>query len=119
MNQPIIWVVFGLIIALAIALVYVTVKKKDIMEPDYRSFFWMGIAFVIFYLAGLIAGRGEGLAAFMVLGVIYAVMGLAHKSRWGQPRRRLTEAQRRRKIWGVSVLAGVLVLGVVVLFFSS
>jgi len=83
--------------------ILITVKsRKKKTEPDYRTFFIMGITWFII-------GIAADISVFFILGLVYMAMGLANKERWGKKPRKLTRKQKKSEETTMAIL-GFLVL---------
>jgi hypothetical protein len=76
------------IIAISILLILITTvivwkkqKEGDYEEPNYQTFFILGICFLPMGLIFIIL-IGPGFIAFTGLGLFYLIIGLANKSKW-------------------------------------
>jgi hypothetical protein len=99
-----------------IAVIYTLRRGRTQKEPDYRSWFIIGIIFVAIYLVGILTGLYEPIPIFLILGLVFTLTGLANYKKWGQSRRLLTESERRIRITAITIgLAILLILGVVFL----
>jgi hypothetical protein len=97
-----------------IAVIYTLRRSRTQKEPDYRSWFIIGIIFVAIYLVGILTGLYEPIPIFLILGLVFTLTGLANYKKWGQSRRLLTESERRIRITAITIgLAILLILGVV------
>ncbi|MGB6680347.1 MAG: hypothetical protein WBF08_03345, partial [Candidatus Bathyarchaeia archaeon] len=66
MDIPL-FAVLAVIILLGIITVVYTLKRgRTQKEPDYRSWFIMGIIFVIVYLIGILTGLYEPIPIFLI-----------------------------------------------------
>jgi len=103
-----------LVLVILLAIVAVFVWKKEKRPPDYYTFFWMGIIWLIF-------GIPMKNYALSAMGLIFTVVGLAHKSRWKENRikwENLTDKEKKFKII-VMIGLGVLLLAGLTLFFLT
>ena len=114
MNIP--WILVSIIITILILaiLAIFTFKRKDWnREVDYRSYFGMGIVWVpfgiIFYL---IFGYAMGFV-FLVMGLVFLVISLKNKDKWGKPQKMSPTYQKALMIT-VLGLIGLFVLGIIV-----
>lgn len=98
-----------LIILLGIVAIY-SFKKRKNHEPDYYTFFTMGVVWTIF---GIIFY--QDMFFFLPMGIVFMILGLANKDKWKKNHRtwkQLSKAERRFKIivislLGIGVLAGL------------
>ena len=88
------------------------IKKRPV---DYYTFFIIGIIWLPF-------GIATGNTSLWMLGLIFTVIGLAHRSEWKKNRVRwcdLTEEEKRFKRIIIIALTIVFVLGIVVNYIAS
>ena len=114
MDIPL-FAVLGVIVLLGIIAVVYTLKRgRTQKELDYRSWFIMGILFLALYLVGFLTGLYEPIPIFLILGLVFTLTGLANYRKWGQPRRLLTESERKTRITAITIgLAILLILGAI------
>jgi uncharacterized membrane protein len=107
--------VLAVIILLGIiSIIYVLRRERMQTEPDYRSWFIMGIMFVSIYLIGILTGSYEPIPIFLILGLVFMITGLANYKKWGRQRRILTENERKTRITVITIgLAILLILGAI------
>jgi formate hydrogenlyase subunit 3/multisubunit Na+/H+ antiporter MnhD subunit len=67
-----------LIITLAIVFI-ATIKNKKKHEPDYYTFFVMGL---IFLPLGIIGMMRDNYSVFFILGLVFIAVGLVNKDKW-------------------------------------
>jgi uncharacterized membrane protein YfcA len=114
MNIPLFAVLAVIVILGIIAVVYALKRGRIQKEPDYRSWFIMGIIFVTVFLVGSLTGLYEPVPIFLILGLVFTITGLANYKKWGQPRRLLTESERKTRITAITIgLAILLILGAI------
>ena len=114
MDIPLYAILAVIVLLGIIAVIYTLRRGRTQKEPDYRSWFIMGIIFVAIYLIGILTGLYEPIPIFLILGLVFTLTGLANYKKWGQPRRLLTESERRIRITAITIgLAILLILGVV------
>jgi amino acid transporter len=96
-----------LVILLAVA--FFVFKKKNMAEPDYYSFFIMGIIW-------LAAGIPLGNTALMIMGLVFTALGLANRNKWKKQKKwgELTGPERNVRIILIAVLVFFALLGIVV-----
>lgn len=100
------WIIIAVLGLLAIgAGVFSFMKRKDGSrhEPDYRTFFAIGVVWIIF---GFIPGNWM----FLVLGFAFAAIGLANKKKWKKQAELTSEKKKLVKIMLVIGLLGFVVL---------
>jgi len=86
MNDPLLisaFVVVVLIVVGIIAVLLVLKKKKEgkQVEPDYRTFFILGICFLPLGISLMIT-VSPAFIGFFGLGVIYMIIGLTNQDKW-------------------------------------
>lgn len=108
----ILMIVFALLI-IGSAILFVITQKKKKQPPNYRAFFILGICWIP---AG-IAIKNYGLLA---AGIIFTVIGLINRKKWRQEKKwsELTPAEKRLKIILLTVVAVLLILGIIVFFIQ-
>ena len=124
-----VWVIITVAALILILLVFfIAFKRKEPLKIDYHSFFIMG---VIWLAAGIPLMVGFDSPALFIMGLIFTVVGLAHRKEWGQNIKdrknrwkKLSKKDKKRLIWfrwvALSILIlGVLVIGIVVYFLSK
>ncbi len=120
MNIPLFAVLAVIVILGIIAVVYALKRGRTQKEPDYRSWFIMGIIFVTVFLVGSLTGLYEPVPIFLILGLVFTITGLANYKKWGQPRRLLTESERKTRITAITIgLAILLILGAIVFLLAE
>ncbi|MCJ7615321.1 MAG: hypothetical protein MUO43_02155, partial [Desulfobacterales bacterium] len=94
MSNTIPWIAIAVIgLMLLLLAVYITRKEKS--EPDYRTFFIMGVIWLaIGLVVPLISGRPFEMSGLISLGLIFTLMGLANKSKWKKKPEQLTKNQK-------------------------
>ncbi|MFH1522707.1 MAG: hypothetical protein ABIE43_02705 [Patescibacteria group bacterium] len=102
-NIPYIFIAISALLILGVIIAIVAIKKKGKHEPDYRTFFIMGIIW-------LPLGIATDNPSFWAMGLIFIAIGLANKSKWRkQTWHDLTPGEKNFKIWIMAIL-GILVL---------
>lgn len=102
------WIVLAMIVALVVVGVAIfTLRKEMEQKPDYRVFFILGVTW-------LPLGIATDNTAFLALGAVFMVIGLANRDKWKeQPKlSEMPEEQRRVKI---ALIVGLAVLLLVAL----
>jgi nitrate reductase gamma subunit len=75
----------GIFIVAGLIMAFVLRKKKTqgkTSEPDYLTFFILGICFIPLGLVFMLTINNPGFLAVSGLGVIYIALGLKNKSKW-------------------------------------
>ena len=120
MNIPLFAVLAVIVLLGIIAVVYALKKGRTQKEPDYRSWFIMGTIFVTIYLIGILTGLYEPIPIFLILGLVFTLTGLANYKKWGQPRRLLTDSERKTRITAITIgLAILLILGAIIFLLAE
>lgn len=76
------WIIIALVAGLVLALLGVFIFKrfkKEGTEPDYRTFYTMGL---IWTIIGIPLYFSSDNIAFLGMGIVFLVAGLANKSKW-------------------------------------
>ena len=116
------WLIIGIFILIIVLLIYaIIVNKGKKQKTDYYAFFITGIIWIPFGLIMFIQDRTSSLGTiFVVLGVIYAGIGLAHKKEWKKNHVPFNKLQSKKKklIIIATLLLGILVFltGLIVYF---
>lgn len=95
MNSYILIIIVAFVV---IALGYVAVKNKK-HEPDYRTFFYIGIVWIIF---GFIPDN----TIFLMLGTVFMLVGFVNKKKWKEK----TDIPKKKMIFNMLLVAGLLAL---------
>ncbi len=82
-------------------------------DTDYRAFFWAGLVMMIFGGPVLWLTESFSYSGLFTIGIVFFVMGLANKDKWGKKRTLAPEAVRNKLILifagVIMVLAGIYV----------
>ena len=81
--------VLALVVILVVVLM-MRLKNGKVRETDYRSLFWLGIFFLGLYIVSGFFMDTSSLTVFFILGIIYTIMGVAHRGSWGKERKELS-----------------------------
>jgi uncharacterized membrane protein YidH (DUF202 family) len=104
-----IWLIVAMIVLLLIVGVAVYVLRKDNQyEPDYRVFFILGVTW-------LPIGIATDNSAFIGMGAVFMVLGLANRSKWKE-RTKFAELPEERRRLKISLIIGLTLL---VLFLAG
>ena len=114
------WLIIAILIILILVAIValVNAKKGQRRPPDYYAFFWMGLIWTIF---GIPLYR-EGNFAFLAMGIIFLITGLANKKKWKDNRvnwNDLTKFEQSFKIWVIASLGVLVFLGFVALYLTK
>lgn len=106
-------VLIGLVVlSLLLIFVFYVARKKEHRIPDYRGWFIMGIIWVP---AGIVLMLLEGLTSmgvmFLLMGAVFAILGLANRDKWGKPPKLSTEKEKKIRQITMAALALLVVLG--------
>lgn len=75
-------VAISVIIGLVLVMVVFKKKKEDKMgEPNYQIFFIIGIAWIPIGIVFMVTIHPAAIA-FMGMGIVYVVIGLANRDKW-------------------------------------
>jgi len=109
------WILISILILLILfAVLAVIINRKRKRKPDYYAFFIIGIIW-------LIAGIPVENHALSGMGLVFAVVGLAHRKQWKENRRKWENMDKTERIFFLSVviLLGILVLAGLVVWFLA
>lgn len=118
MGSPIPWVIITIgVLILVLLVVFVFVRKKGKKhEPDYYTFFVMGI---IWTFVGLLSKDNS---FFFIIGLAFMVISLKHKKDWKKNHRtwkQLNKSEKKLKLILVGGLIIFMVLSLVVLILKG
>jgi uncharacterized membrane protein len=101
------WILIAIIILLIIfGIIAILATKKGKKKPtDYYSLFVMGIIWLPLGIVFMINDYSLG-NIFFILGLVYMIMGLAHKKEWKKNR----QPNLIKDIWLRWIVAGLLAL---------
>jgi len=109
-----------LIIIIGILAIFAT-KKLPHRPPDYYTFFWMGLVWILFGLPTLFSDD-YSMSALFIMGIVFFALGLANKKKWKQNRIRwqdLTPVEKKWKMIIIIVLSVLVVVGLVLFLFLN
>jgi len=110
------WLLVTLVLLFIFAVIAMIVliknnKKGKRHEPDYYTFFILGIVWIG---AGIPLGTSSNNWGLFAVGVLFMILGLANKNKWKNYERPnwkdLSRKERNLRIWTMIIL-GILVLG--------
>ncbi len=104
-----------LIVLLAVIFIF-ALKKNKRREPDYFTFFILGI---IWLGAGIPLGINSNNWGFFIMGIAFMIIGLVNKDKWKKNHVRykdLTPSEKKIKFW-ILIILGILVLAGLVVFW--
>ncbi len=109
-----IWVVLGiLVLSLFLFVLYFSRGKKR--PTDYYSLFIIGVMWLFF---GIITWN----IPILIIGLMFSAVGLANKDKWKKTRvswSKLTKEERRERLAIITVLAVLVILGLVLFLVSG
>jgi len=110
------WIILATLILLAIIAIVAfkkAAKKGKKQEPDYYTFFIMGIIRTVF---GVIFF--DSLFFFLIFGLALMIIGLANKDKWKnhQTLSRKLKSERKLTIW-IMIILGLFVLAGLIAFY--
>jgi len=95
-----------IIVTLAIAFIYKNKGKKH--EPDYYTFFIMGIIWLFFGIIMTIQDNSNFF--FFIMGLAFTAIGLANKKKWKKPTKWKDLSDNERKVKMIAIAVGVIAL---------
>ncbi|MBW2965446.1 hypothetical protein KY363_08365 [Candidatus Woesearchaeota archaeon] len=117
---PVIMITIALLIlGLLIAFIVMRKRMKHAPPTDYYSFFVIGIIWMIFGIFSMFRYHEDNFNFFLLLGVVFAAIGISHKKDWKKNRRtwdKLSKEEKQFKFWTIVIL-GILVLAGLIIFF--
>ncbi len=114
MLSVIIWAILTLIVVFAVIAIVVKRKSGGKKAPeDYYTLFIIGVTWLPIGILMSFAGDVGLVNVFTLIGFIFLLTGLAHKNEW-KKRKKLTEKQKKIKLWFVVALSLLLFIGIVV-----
>ncbi len=97
------WIIISMVILLLIIGLAVFVLKKDkTYKPDYRVFFILGVTW-------LPLGIATDNTAFLGLGAVFMVLGLANRDKWKE-QEKLSEMNPDKRRFKIIVIIGLTLL---------
>jgi uncharacterized membrane protein YfcA len=103
------------VIILALLVVAIFVRKKYPRPTDYYSFFWIGVMWIIVGILMMLFADGDYF--FLLMGVIFAIIGLANKKKWKKNRVRWKDLKKPEKlIQGILIAILAFIIGAGIAF---
>ena len=105
------WIILSLftfLIILGLLVVFLIKQKGKKSEPDYYTFFTMGIIWTGF---GLIFWKE--MSFFLIMGLVFLAIGLANKDKWKKNHeswKKMNAKEKKITMW-IMIILGILVLG--------
>jgi len=100
------WIIISILLVLAVVagvVIWRKGKRGEKHEPDYRTFFYIGVVWLLF---GIIPDN----STFFILGLAFMAIGLVNKDKW----KKKQELSKKDKIWKVSLIGGLLILVLII-----
>jgi predicted membrane channel-forming protein YqfA (hemolysin III family) len=116
MADTITWILITVaaLVAIAALMVLLNSKKKGKpKETDYRSFFLMGISWLLIGFPLMLIYR-ETFNALFVMGMVFTIMGAVNKDKWKDE-----PLPKNQKMMWAGVFAAMLVLAAVAAYARS
>lgn len=111
------WILISVLIVIIILAIFAIYMKGKYKRPtDYYAFFIIGLIWTIF---GVFFYFSNKQFTFLVMGIVFLVIGLANKDKWKKNRvtwNKLSKEERLIRFW-VMVVLGLLVLIGLIAFF--
>ncbi len=106
-----IWLLVSIIgvLLIVLSIVFLVLHRKEHREPDYRAFFILGLVWILIGIVEFFTSRDFSM--FMIMGLVFLVLSLSRRDRWGQPRRLLNDREIRIQKIVMIVIAILVVLG--------
>ena len=106
-------VVIGLIVV-GLAIIFAVRNKGKKVEPDYRTFFILGITW-------LPLGIATDNNAFLFMGIVFMVLGLVNKDKWNKEKKfsELSKKEQKTRIILITVAGLLVLLGLVTYFLTK
>ncbi|MFC1753214.1 hypothetical protein ACFL96_07440 [Thermoproteota archaeon] len=109
----ILWLVFALIVAVAVILVLAWKFRGEKFNTDYYAFYCLGLVWLILGIAG-------NNTSLMMLGVVFGAIGMANKSKWKKKDwTKMSKGDRRWLVSLITLLLLLLIMGVFILVFAQ
>lgn len=111
MNFPLVWLAIAIIGLIGVIFDIMRRRKKK-CATDYRGFFIIGIIWVLFGISFYIR---DGSLAFLGMGIVFLIVGLANKDKW--KKQKPLSSWRRNILIGLVILTALLLLAAFLLKF--
>ena len=109
----ILWLIIAtLILLFLLAIIAISMKKKENRKPDYYAFYIIGIVWVA-------AGIPLKNYALAVMGFVFMIIGIVNKDKWKANRqdwKSLTGNERKLRIYIILIMGILLLVGLVVFY---
>ncbi|MFH1186832.1 MAG: hypothetical protein V1697_01515 [Candidatus Levyibacteriota bacterium] len=89
--------------------------RKKTSKPNYRAFFILGLFFLIIYFFPQTLLSKDTSYVFLILGIIYVLVGLKNKKQWGKEKP--LDPGQKKTLFGAIVI-GIFVFLLGVIFYS-
>ena len=109
-DFPVIMIVIGTLLVVVLAVVVISAMRGKKLEPDYFSWFWMGLLWLPLGILMAITQGNPGYWIFGVMGLVFLALGLRNRDKWRLRRRfgDLPPEEKQLKLFAIA--AGVLML---------
>ena len=114
MAKPILWIVLGVLVLFLLIAAFALQKKKK-RKPDYYVFFIMGLIWLPF---GIIMDN----SVLWIMGLLFMIVGLAHKKEWKKNRLtwdKLDKNEKKIRAALIIFLALLVLTGIVFYFLAQ
>ena len=113
------WIIISIIILIIIvtlALIFLMKNKGKKQEPDYYTFFIMGIIWLSF---GIIFW--SDMPFFFIMGLVFMTLGLANKDKWKNHKnfRKMNSSERKILLWILLTIGLIILLGLLFFFLVN
>jgi hypothetical protein len=112
---PILLIIILVLLILGV-LALIVARKNNKCLPDYYGMYIMGIIWMVVGIPMIL--RSEN-SAFFILGILFAAVGMKHRSEWNRNTRKWKDLSKEEKSLRmiIMIILGVLVLAGLVVFF--
>ncbi len=106
-----------LVLLVVLGVIAIVMSKGKKREPDYYSWFIMGMIWLVF-------GIPLKIYALIVMGIAFGVAGLVHYKDWKKSQKinswkKLSKAEKKLKILILLSLTVILIVGIIVFIITS
>ena len=114
MTNPIILITIVAFLIIGLGIFLVARNKGTKTEPDYRIFFILGITWIPL-------GISTENTAFLVMGIVFMVIGLANRRKWKEQEKwsELSPEKKKIKLIIIIGLTVLLILGIAAYFTAN